>query len=335
MEELEKQEIITIEYEHPKFWHRVMANLMDIIIFVLSVILVFIGIRAIVVNTPDYLTKEAYLDKTRLASGLYVKDEKRIITLISYLEENKNFAPSVKNLKSQEAVETYISYLNNNFGEDAAHDFQKIYDDYRLNEGLKYEGVPYFIDDGEKIKYNPDCAALAKDYYNNVYYPFLTNNCLTHLFSINTQYAELTKEMSYYLLWLELPVAYIVGAILTYFVPPLFFKRGRQTFGKAMYHIGLVDANIFSPSFARFSARFGIFLGAELILSLVTFGIPFLISFSMMAFSRRHQGFPDYMLGLTEIDASKNRIYLDKVDIELTHNPPHKDPPDFNLIHKE
>ena len=108
-----------------------------------------------------------------------------------------------------------------------------------------------------------------------------------------------------------------------------------QTFGKAMYHIGLVDANIFSPSFARFSARFGIFLGAELILSLVTFGIPFLISFSMMAFSRRHQGFPDYMLGLTEIDASKNRIYLDKVDIELTHNPPHKDPPDFNLIHKE
>lgn len=335
MEELEKQEIITIEYTHPKFWHRVMANLLDIIIFALSVVLMFICVRAIVINTPHYKSQSSYIDQTRLNSGLYVKDDKRIITLISYLEDNKNFAPSVKNLRCQEAVETFISYLKENFGDEAANKVQQNYDEYRLDEKLTYNGISYFIRVDDSIKYNPDCVALAKDYYNNVYNPYLSNNCLSYLLSINIQYAQATKTLSYYLLLLELPIAYVLGAILTYLVPPIFFKRGRQTFGKAIYHIGLVDAQLFSPSFLRYLARFSIFLFAELILSLVTFGIPFILSFSLMAFSKRRQGFPDYMLSLTEIDTSKNRVFLDKVDAELYSQPAYKKAIDFNLINKE
>ena len=288
MEELEKQEIVTIEYTHPKFWHRVMANLLDILIFALSTVLMFICVRAIVINTNGYKKQANYIDEARLNSGLYVKDDKRIITLVSYLDEK-----------------------------------------------LTFNGVSYFIKVDDTIKYNPDCQAMAKDYYSNVYYIFLQDHCLSYLLSINIQYAHATKALSNYLLFLELPIAYILGAILTYLVPPLFFKRGRQTFGKAIYRIGLVDARLFSPSFPRFLARFSIFLFAELILSLFTFGLPFILSFSLMAFSSRRQGFPDYMLSLTEIDTSKNRIFLDKVDAELAQNPAYKEAVDFNLINKE
>lgn len=335
MEELEKQEIVTIEYTHPKFWHRVMANLLDILIFALSTVLMFICVRAIVINTNGYKKQANYIDETRLNSGLYVKDDKRIITLVSYLDENKNFAPSVKNLKSQEAIKTFINYLDGEFGHEQAEIVQKDYDVFRLDEKLTFNGVSYFIKVDDTIKYNPDCQAMAKDYYSNVYYIFLQDHCLSYLLSINIQYAHATRALSNYLLFLELPIAYVLGAILTYLVPPLFFKRGRQTFGKAIYRIGLVDARLFSPSFPRFLARFSIFLFAELILSLFTFGLPFILSFSLMAFSSRRQGFPDYMLSLTEIDTSKNRIFLDKVDAELAQNPAYKEAVDFNLINKE
>ena len=113
-------------------------------------------------------------------------------------------------------------------------------------------------------------------------------------------------------------------------MPPLFFKRGRKTLGKALYHIGLVDDRVLSPTFWRFSARFLIFLFAELLLSLFTLGIPYIISFSLMAFSKKRQGFPDYMLHLYEIDTSKANIYMDYVEAELK-NELHGDAIDFRM----
>lgn len=335
MEELEKQEIVTIEYTYPKFWHRVMANLIDILIFAVTAVALFIGVRAIVVNTPNYKALENYVDQTRLDSQLYVKSEKNILSLTSYLEDNKNIAPSVKNLRSQSAIDGFIDYIRNNFGDEKANLVQEDYDSFRLNDSLTYAGVKYFTKEEGKIKYNPDCSADAKTYYSNVYYPYLTDHCQSFLISINTQYASSAKEIGTYLLWLEIPVSYIIAAVLTYFVPPLFFKRGRKTLGKAIYHIGLVDKTLFSPKLGRYALRFIIFLFGELILSLATFGIPFIISFSLMAFSKRRQGFPDYMLAMVEIDTSKNNIYMDKVEAELTLNPVYKPPVDFNLINKE
>ena len=261
--------------------------------------------------------------------------DKNILSLTSYLEDNKNFAPSVKNLRSQTAISGFIDYIRENFGDEKADMVQKDYDDFRMNEKLTYEGVMYFTEEEGKIKYNPDCQADAKSYYNDVYYPYLTDHCQSFLISINTQYALSAKRIGTYLLWLEIPISYFVAAILTYFVPPLFFKRGRKTLGKAIYHIGLIDKTLFSPKIGRFTVRFIIFLFGELILSLATFGIPFIISFSLMAFSKRHQGFPDYMLSMVEIDTSKNNIYLNKIEAELTLNPVYKPPVDFNLINKE
>ena len=111
----------------------------------------------------------------------------------------------------------------------------------------------------------------------------------------------------------------------------LFIKRrGRKTIGKAIYHIGLVDDRLLAPTYARFTARFAILLFAELILSVFSFGIPYIISFSLMAFSKRKQGFPDYMLHLYEVDTSKANIYLDYVEAQLK-NELHGEAIDFKM----
>ena len=89
--------------------------------------------------------------------------------------------------------------------------------------------------------------------------------------------------------------------------------------------IGLVDSNILSPSVGRYIARWAIFFFGVLTLSIFTFGIPMIVSFSLMAFSKRKQGFPDYILGLIEVDVSYQKLYFSFDEIILTGaGEPHK-----------
>ena len=145
----------------------------------------------------------------------------------------------------------------------------------------------------------------------------MIQNCGGYLTTLFPEYYSATKLTSNLLFFLEIPVAFALSAILTYLVPPLIFRRGRKTIGKLIYRVGLVDSQCLSPSLPRFLARFGIFFVLELALSFVTFGIPFIISFTMMAFSKRKQGFPDYMLGLTEISTVKHDIYFNKYEASI------------------
>ena len=68
-----------------------------------------------------------------------------------------------------------------------------------------------------------------------------------------------------------------------------------------------------------------------MILSIATLGIPFIISISMMVFSKHKQGFPDYMLGLYEVDTSNNKIYNNEAEITLDHANTYKEPIDFKM----
>ena len=178
------------------------------------------------------------------------------------------------------------------------------------------------------------CKASSDDYYKNIFKPFIMSDCAGYLIVEFPEYYDSMKVMSNYLFFIEIPVSLALGAILAYYVPGLFFRRGRKTLGKALFRIGLVDDKILSPSFWRFTARFGIFF-VELVTSLFTFAIPFIISFTLMVASKGKQGFPDYMLRLTEVDVSKAKIYLNKYDALLDSSKQNKEPIDFKLINKE
>ena len=65
-----------------------------------------------------------------------------------------------------------------------------------------------------------------------------------------------------------------------------------------------------------------------------SFGLPYIVSFSIMVFSKKKQGFPDYMLGLQEIDTSKSKIYNSMEEIQLDQITPHRKPVDFTSVIK-
>ena len=340
-EEIPDNGPIRVTYERPKFFHRIMANFIDILLFFGVLILLFIPTNAIVRNTPQYLAAEKVVNTRINDSGIYTYYDKTktYLTWPSYYDNySEDSSGYVKATKCSEAIDNFIEYVKTNAGEEKALEVQNAYDEFRLSK--TFEDEPYFIKNSENIIVSNKesdggtCKASSDDYYKNIYKPYIMSDCAGYLITIFSDYYYANKTMSNFFFYLEAPVVFVLSVILVYYVPPLFFRRGRKTLGKALFRIGLVDSRILSPSFGRFTARFGI-LFAEFILSVFTFMIPFIISFSLMVFSKEKQGFPDYMLKLNEVDTNKARIYYSKYEALLETKDPTKKPVDFKPINKE
>ena len=316
----EPQEKVEIRYVFARFHRRVLANLIDFILWALLFLGFFLGIRAIVTHTPPYLENENELIAMRLDSGLYRKTtENKVFDIVSYLNLEENaFSGYAKQLQAVEAIDAFIVYTQDSVGQESADTIQKNFDEYRLDPNLNYLGKPYFISVDGEIKKNEDCSANALTYFEKVYAPYIDDRCQGYLVTMFPRYLELVRFESNCLFFAELLPAYVVSPILVYYVPTLFFKRGRMTIGKWMYRIGIIDKNLLIPSFKRSSARFLIFYFAELMLSPFTFAIPLIVSASLMAFSRSHQGFPDFLLGIYEVDADSNKLYFTQEEILLS-----------------
>ena len=336
--EHEINEVLHVEYTRPKFWHRCMANFVDFFIMLITFLLLFIGARAIVQNTPSYKSSISRLGQIQVQSGLYIESDSgqtatKNMDIIYYCDtylgsygkyydiEEEITDPKTKNAYVIVGLQKFFKYCSdsNNCKNERYVELLGYFDEARLTPVLN--DIHYYVKDSDnKIIPNPtlaDDATKSDKYYLNVFKPFIEKRCIPFLSANVPEYNKLNKVDYQALLFIELPIAYALAGFLTYFVPPLFFRRGRKTLGKALYHIGLIDGRVLSPTFPRFLARFAIFFFGELILSLFSFGIPYIISFSLMAFSKKKQGFPDYMLGLYEIDTSKANIYMDYVEAQL------------------
>ena len=343
---IENNEVVSVNYTQPKFWHRCMANLVDFVLFVAMFILLFIAARAIVSATPDYKRVENRIADIQVnESGLYMYDplnEGKIVDAVYYSDKylstyGSDFAGNDvtgRIGKVVHSINQFIDYCSNPdvVPAERYNELVSYYESIRL-ETVNKEGIHYFVKDGDNIIPNETLANDAEKrqyFYKDVYAKFVEKRCLPFLTANVTEYRELYRVEFNYLVFAELPSAYILAGILVYFVPPLFLRRGRMTLGKALYRIGLIDDRMLSPTFARFTARSAIFIFGELLLSLFTFGIPYIISFTLMAFSKHKQGFPDYMLHLYEIDTSKANIYMNYVEATLK-NELHGEAVDFQM----
>lgn len=325
-----------IKYSRPKFVHRVLANLIDFIIFALLGMGIFILTRAIVNKTPGYQNTFNSFNQMRLDSGLYVEGDNKneINDLITYMNSHTQYTPGSKVYNCEKNLEKFLTFEKENV---SAENYQRIvdeYDDLRLKATTEIDGVTYnlWYRNGEEIVKHDDYESTASlkvamaDWYATYYDKYLQGYLTT-----TPAYYDLSKTISNYLFFLEIPVAFFSSLLLTYFVPTLFFRRGRQTLGKALYRIGTVDSRYLAPTFWRNLAKFGIFT-LEMVAGIASIGVIYLISFSMMLFTKNKQSFPEFMLGLQEVDVSKNKIYMTMVEAELENVQTYKKPTDFKLI---
>ena len=335
------QNKINIQYRMPKLFNRVLANLVDIIIFALLFFGFYAGTRAIVKETKVYKeAREAY-EQACIDSGLYrVNDKGVIIDLVTYITNDSTFSGKGKRKASEQAIsDFYDVYLPTIVDDETYQTLLTKKDDYFLDASRKpkeddIQDIPFFVMSNEGVIPNPELEnfpGIDTMYYAECYKPFIDKVCLRQFQSYSPAYRHNFNTVANLILFVVVPVSYVSSAILTWFVPPLFFRKGRKTLGKALYHIGLIQSDFYNCKFSKWLIRFVIFFFGEMILSIATLGIPFIISISMMVFSKHKQGFPDYMLGLYEVDTSNNKIYNNEAEITLDHANTYKEPIDFKM----
>lgn len=333
-----------INYVPAKLTRRVFANLLDILIFALLLVSLFSLARLIVSNTEIYKNNFNEMVNIKVDSGLYVKedDDKTVTDIISYLNNDSNQTAGSKTKRARKAIETFFTYTKSfvDSGKISQNQYDIIAEDYStfmLSEKMVYEGQKMFILDEEKgIIENPDLTGEASNlsnihsyYFDNAYKPYIDKHLQGYLITTIPHYYELNEYVALTLIFAEILPSYLVSGLLVYLLPIFIFKHGRMTWGKAVYRIALLDKRVLSPKIGRSLARFAIFYFGELILSLVTFGIPYIISFTMMLVTKNKQGFPDYMLGLREVDCTSDKVYLSFDEITMDAIKKNKKAPEF------
>ena len=322
------EDAITICYSRPKFSRRVLANLLDFIVFVLLFFACFLAARGVVNTTPGYKSAFNSVVNMRLESGLYVKEKGNLVDIVSYMKNDSSYTDNAIVIKSENVTQQFFTFEEPLVSENRLIEIKTKYDELRL-EKTTSDGVHLFVlDEGEIVK-NQTLYDTTKSPFVSFYYNYLDKYLQGYL-TTTPKYYDAIKTMSNYLLWVEIPIAFFLSLILTYFVPSLIFVRGRSTLGKALYRIGTVDSRYLSPTFWRNLAKWGIFT-LEFIAGIASLGLIFILSFSMMAFSKKRQGFPDYMLGLQEVDMSKNKVFKSLEEAKVDTINSYKKATDFRL----
>ena len=332
---------IEIQYRIPKLFNRVLANLVDIIIFVFLFVGIFLGVRGIIKNTDYYKTAKENYENACIESGLYKKTDKNIVVdLITYISNNSSYTAKGKRSASEKALDQFYNvYLPSIVDNDTYFEILEEKKEYFLSDSLKpkeedISSVPFFIEDQNEVIANPELEhfpGVDAMYYAECYKPFIDKYSLRQFQSYSEEYRSNVTKVSNLLIFTSIPIAYVTSGLLVWFVPPLFFIRGRKTLGKALYHMGLIQSNFYSISNGKWIVRFLIFFFGEMILSVATLGIPFIVSFTMMLTTKHKQGFPDYMLGIYEVDTSNNKIYKNEAELTLDNLNTHKEPIDFKM----
>lgn len=348
-QQIVKKEVV---YARPSLFRRVMANLIDIILFLLISFALLLGARSIVNNTASHRAQLDIVNKTRLDSSLYIEYNNNIVSVLTYLENSGISTDTRKMNLSRGYIEGkhdegdnifgFLNYCRGEYGSEQLYQtVLDAYDKARLDAIDALTGKHYFVREEPtpeypkgKVVMNPDLE-VPFVYYYKIYQSFLYNYCEPVLSSAFPQYKAALKSFVIDLLAIELPISCAIAGIIVYFVPTIIFWRGHKTIGKLAYRVGVVGVDCLNISFRKNLARFAIFYFGILLLSLVTFALPILISFTMMVFTKNKQGFQDYMLGLYEIDTTGAKIYRDLEEAKIDQLSTNKKAIDFRRVERE
>jgi uncharacterized RDD family membrane protein YckC len=328
---------IHIEYQLAPFHRRIFAYVIDFLIAALLGIMVFLGYRAICFSTSSFKAAEATIADTIASSGLYVANSSSgngYSDVVSYYGDDKDVSGTELKDYYVKALDSYFVYVGKTATSQDYNDLHSTYLSYLLGDNFVYEGNALFITKDGVVEENEACTALDSYYASEVYGPYITSVGIPALQKIVPEYASSLHYESMVLIFGGVPTATLLACILTFYVPPLFLRRGRQTIGRFLFHIGQLDRRCLVPSFGRFTAEASIFILGVILLSLFTFAVPLLFSFSMMAFTKKRQTFAMYMLGIVDVSCEQDRLYFSLAEASLSEEKEGKAAHDFVPINR-
>jgi len=294
----------TLEYYKAPFGKRIFAFFFDAILMALVSLGLFAASRAILENSSSYRSAFQTYVNISTDSGLYVykETEDNLVMITTYYSGNTY---AEQNQKEEAALKNYYT-LSEFFPEGnglSLYQKDKI-GDSRIGAS---DDLAYFIqNENSEIVANPSYS----DEKMHAFYVDAVNRAITYFNNVDA-YVGASKTLSLGINFIIIPVSLSLSFIVFEFLLPLiFFRRGWQTLGMKIFNLSLLASNALSPKFKVFLVRFLWMFFVELLLSMVTFGVPLIVSFSMFAFRKDGQNFHDYMSGTYMVDSSEQSVYL-------------------------
>ena len=292
----ENENNTVLEYSKARIYQRVFSFFIDLFLAVLLGMIInsLCGLVTSVVPKYQEVLQERIVLQDQ--SGLF--DENQKLWTLS-LEGS--------DMTIQEKKELLSTRLDEFYHNDVFFEDDTFYQSYqkRKSEAVNEKGELLFelISD----------SYVEKDFSDDVYYSFYQKefeNYASAALSHNVRFADLSN-LIVRISVIEIVLSMSVGFALSFVIMPLILKRGRKTIGMYLFKISLVGGDALNVRGKTLLFRNVLLLLIGYWLTIFTFGIPWLVSLTMMTFSKTGQDFFDYMSGTYVVSTKDKDIYLD------------------------
>ena len=292
----ENENNTVLEYSKARIYQRVFSFFIDLFLAVLLGMIINSLCGLVTSVVPKY--QEVLQERIELQdqSGLFNENQK-LWTLS--LEGS--------DMTIQEKKELLSTRLDEFYHNDVFFEDDTFYQSYqkRKSEAVNEKGELLF----ELIS----GSYVEKDFSDDVYYSFYQKefeNYASAALSHNVRFADLSN-LIVRISVIEIVLSMSVGFALSFVIMPLILKRGRKTIGMYLFKISLVGGDALNVRGKTLLFRNVLLLLIGYWLTIFTFGIPWLVSLTMMTFSKTGQDFFDYMSGTYVVSTKDKDIYLD------------------------
>lgn len=292
----ENENNTVLEYSKARIYQRVFSFFIDLFLAVLLGMIINSLCGLVTSVVPKY--QEVLQERIELQdqSGLF--DENQKLWTLS-LEGS--------DMTIQEKKELLSTRLDEFYHNDVFFEDDTFYQSYqkRKSEAVNEKGEFLF----ELIS----GSYVEKDFSDDVYYSFYQKefeNYASAALSHNVRFADLSN-LIVRISVIEIVLSMSVGFALSFVIMPLILKRGRKTIGMYLFKISLVGGDALNVRGKTLVFRNALLLLIGYWLTIFTFGIPWLVSLTMMTFSKTGQDFFDYMSGTYVVSTKDKDIYLD------------------------
>lgn len=309
----EKKGPLELTYRVVSRWKRFFAFLLDACLVIIVGLALASASTNVAYNLPVYQENVETMMEIEIESGLYLRDGNG--GTVDIVEEAD---------LSETSTEADYRAANSSF-------------DSALTE---FFASPYFFPDGngnsiyEGLKAGENCLKVEIDGKSTPYFTENAEGALVPAFDEKTMYSfyvetidgtaiPLIATLGPYIdasravflsMVIAIGIAVLLSLMLVFLVPPLFFKRGRQTLGLKAFRLAVLTPEAVPPSIKRTLSRGAILVFVELGLSFFSFGVPFLLTATMFMLRKDRSSFHDYVTGTYVVDASEMPVFLSVED---------------------
>ncbi len=296
-----------VNYQKAGYRFRLFAFFFDLMCMVILGLGGVFLTQTIMNNVPYYKSANTRINEIQLSSHLYAeRDDGTTKLLCDYLLVQTDDDYEDVNKQLDEALTEFYSDAHY-FPKSGLDSGMTIYNSYKIPQGETSSDL-FIYEDETHTNIVKKAEASQKEVYD-FYVKIMSERAVKYVID-NPEYisASRTISLSYYFIILLVPIS--LSVIIFEYIIPLCFFRGKKTLGKLVFKLAVLDVRGLSCTWKRYSLRFIFFFFVEFLLSVVTFAVPLIVSFTMLVFTKTGQSLHDYVINTYVVSAPTSSVML-------------------------